>query len=226
VLHVNGVEVVDLVRVLVFALALAGVALLTHASASAEPAAEAQAVTIFARPTVLGWNQLTTLFGAARGAGGHDIVEVQARECGSGVFRTLVEAHVNAGGGWTTSMGALATTTFRAKWRGAVSSGVTIRKQAGVSLVRKRSGPGFVVAVTAKRSFWRKRVEIQRRRGGGWRTVKTVVLTDSVRSTGVVSASEATFRLAVPKGTQLRAVVPSAQTRPCYVQSVSRVLRT
>jgi hypothetical protein len=205
--------------------ALAAVALLAHGSASARPSAEAQSVTIFARPTVLGWNDLTTLSGAARGAGPQDIVEVQARECGSGFFRTLVEAHVNAGGGWATDMGAMATTTFRAGWKGAVSPGVTVRKRAGVSLVRKRSGPAFVVAVTAKRSFWRKRVEIQRRMGGSWRAVKTVVLSDSVRSTGVVSASEATFRLAVPRGTQLRARVPLAEAQPCYVESVSRVLR-
>jgi hypothetical protein len=206
-------------------LALVAVALLIHAPASARPLAESQSVTIFARPTVLGWNDLTTLYGAAQSAGPQDVVEVQARECGSGFFRTLVEAHVNAGGGWTTSMGAFATTTFRASWKNAVSPGVTVRKRAGVALVRKRSGPGFVVAVTAKRSFWRKRVEIQRRVGGAWRTVKTVVLADSVRSTGVVSASEATFRLAVPRGTQLRARMPLTQARPCYVESVSRVLR-
>jgi hypothetical protein len=203
------------------------VALVTlAASRDAATAPSQSAVTIFARPTVLGWNDLTTLFGTARGAGPQDVVAIEARECGSGFFRTLVEAHVNAGGGWTTDMGALVTTTFRARFRGSVSPGVRISKQAGVSLVRKRSGPGFVVAVTAKRSFWRKRVEIQRRQGGAWRAVRTVVLTDSVRSTGLVSASEATFRLAVPKGTRLRALLPAAQARPCYVQSVSRVLRT
>jgi hypothetical protein len=212
--------------VCVLAASALAVALLTHTSASARPSAEGQTVTIFARPTVLGWNDLTTLFGTARGAGPQDVVAIEARECGSGFFRTLVEAHVNAGGGWTTDMGTLVTTTLRARFRGAVSPGVRISKQAGVSLVRKRSGPGFVVAVTAKRSFWRKRVEIQRRQGSAWRTVRTVVLTDSVRSTGLVSASEATFRLAVPNGTRLRALVPAAQARPCYVQSVSRVLRT
>jgi hypothetical protein len=189
--------------------------------------ADSQArVTIFARPTVLGWNELGSLFGTARGAGVEDVVAIEARECGSEFFRTLLEVHVHLGGGWTTSMGAWVTTTFRATWKGAASPGVTIRKQAGVSLVRKRSGPGFVVGVTARRSFWLKRVEIQHRQSGGWRTVRTVQLTDSARSSGLVSASEATFRLAVPSGTLLRAVLPAAQAKPCYVQSVSRVMRT
>jgi hypothetical protein len=202
--------------------ALAATGALVQASAGSEAQSR---VTIFARPTVIGWNQLATLYGTAEGAGGQDVVTVEARECGSGFFRTLVEVHVNAGGGWTQPMGAWATTTFRATWKGFSSPAVTIRKQAGVSLVRSRSGPDFVVAVSAKRSFWRKRVEIQRRQAGRWRTVKTVVLTDSVRSTGVVSASEASVRLGVPKGTQLRAVLPARQASPCYVASVSRVVR-
>jgi hypothetical protein len=188
--------------------------------------AESQArVTIFAQATLLGWNDLTTLFGSARGAGPQDVVEIQAKECGTTFFRTLLEAHTSAGGGWTTSMGAWATTTFRAKWNRFVSSGVVIRKQAGVSLARSRSGPEFIVAVTAKRSFWRKQVVIQRRSRGGWETLRLLVLADSVRSTGTVSASQATFRLAVPRGTVLRAVLPADQARPCYVESASTTVR-
>jgi hypothetical protein len=102
---------------------------------------------------------------------------------------------------------------------------VTIRQGANVGLARRRSGNGFVVGVTAKRGFWRKQVEIQRRTGGSWRTVRTIRLTDSVSSTGVVSASEATFRLPVPGGTLLRALLPLSQAKPCYVQSVSKVVR-
>ena len=33
-------------------------------------------VTIFAQSTVLGWNQLTTLFGTAQGAGAQDVVTI------------------------------------------------------------------------------------------------------------------------------------------------------
>ena len=68
-------------------------------------------------------------------------------------------------------------------------------------------------------------VEIQRRTGGAWRTVRKMRLTDSVKSTGLVSASEARFRLAVPKRAVLRAVLPFAEARPCYVRSFSKVVR-
>ena len=203
-------------------LALSALAAVTDALPSSSQAR----VTIFARPTVVAWAQSATVFGAVTGTGGpRDVVKVQVRECGGSGFRTYAEAHLNAGGGWSMPVGTSVTSTFRAVWGSVASVPVTIRQGANVGLERRRSGRGFVVGVTAKRSFWRKQVEIQRRAGGSWRTVRKVRLTDSVSSTGVVSASEATFRLPVPRGTQLRALLPPAQAKPCYVQSVSKVVR-
>jgi hypothetical protein len=191
----------------------------------ARPADSQARVTIFVRPAVVAWAQVATVFGTASGAGPEDIVEVQVRECGSPSFRAYAEAHVNAGGGWSMPVGTSVTSTFRAVWKRFQSPPVTIRQGANVSLARSRSGDRFVAAVTAKRSFWRRQVEIQRRSGGTWRTVRKVRLTDSVNSTGIVSSSEARFHLAVPKGTLLRAVLPLAEARPCYVRSVSKVVR-
>ena len=196
------------------------------AATNALAASEQLRVTIFARPTVLGWAQVAQLYGAARGARPDDVVTIQVRECRSSSFRTYAEAHVNSGGGWSMDVGTSVTSTFRAASRGSTSRQVTILQGANVSLQPRRAGNGFVVGITAKRSFWRKNVQIQRRRAGALRTVRTITLTDSVGSTGTVSATEATFRLSVPRGTQLRALLPSAQARPCYVQSVSRVVRT
>ena len=182
-------------------------------------------ITIFARPTVVRWAESATLYGAAPGAGHDDIVAIEVRDCGSNFFRTFVELHPSAGGGWTTPAGNAITSTFRATWKGATSATVTIRQGANVSLEKKRSGSGFTVAVSAKRSFWRKSVQIQRRQGGAWRTIRTIRLTDSNSSTGVVSVSSADLRLAVPKGTMLRAFLPAAQASPCYVASTSRPIR-
>lgn len=182
-------------------------------------------VTIFARPVVVAWAQPATVFGAAAGAGPQDVVLVQVRECGSSAFRTYAEAHVNAGGGWSMPVGTSVTSTFRAVWRRNQSPPVTIRQGASISLARSRSGGPFVVSAISKRSLWRRQVEIQRRSGSAWRTMRKVRLTDSVKSTGLVSASEARFRLAVPTGTVLRAVLPLAEANPCYVRSVSKVVR-
>jgi hypothetical protein len=213
------------------ALAVAVLALLAAvpsalgSSASADAAAQQARITIFARPTVVRWAEFATLYGAAQGAAHDDVVTIDVRDCGSNFFRTFVELHPSAGGGWTTPAGTAITSIFRATWKGATSATVTIRQSANVSLERKRSGSGFTVAVSAKRSFWRKSVQIQRRQSGAWRTIRTVWLTDSTSSTGVVSISSADLRLAVPKGTMLRAFLPAAQASPCYVASTSRPIR-
>jgi hypothetical protein len=195
-------------------------------SLGAEQVASQSRVTIFARPTVIGWAESALLYGTAPGASHDDVVTIQVRECGSTSFRAFVEVHPNAGGGWSTPAGSAITATYRALWNGRTSSAVTIRQRANVALERRRSGNGFVVFLSGKRSFWRKSVLIQRRQGGSWRNARRVVLTESVRSTGTVSVSQARFGLAVPKGTVLRAFLPAAQAGPCYAASISRTVRT
>jgi hypothetical protein len=208
-------------------LALAAVALLAALAAVTDvSSALTQArMTITARPTVLAWAESAQLLGLARGAGPESVVKVEVKECGSSTFREYAEAHVNAGGGWSMDVTTAVTSMYRAAWRDTRSAPVTIRQRASVLLARERSGAGFVVSVISKRSLWRKRVEVQRRVGSAWRSVRTLRLSDSVDSTGQVSASEARFHLSVPKGTLLRARLPLAEARPCYVESVSRVVR-
>ena len=212
--------------IVAIAFGLAAAATLLVNAPSAARSAPEQRVTIFARPTTVAWAQIATLYGTAEGAGHEDVVVIESKDCGSSFFRTFVELHPSSGGGWTTPVGTGITSTFRAVWKNATSQQVTIRQGANVQLARERSGGRFVVSVSAKRSFWRKRVEIERRASGKWRPVRQLVLTDSVTSTGVVSVSEARFRLAVPKGSMLRAVLTTAQAKPCYIASTSRVLRT
>lgn len=196
------------------------------ASAPGLDAVHAQSrMTIFVRPTVIGWAESALLYGAAPGASHDDVVTIEMRECGSATFRTFVEVHPLAGGGWSTPAGAAVTATYRATFRGRTSANVTVRQRADVRLERKRSGTGFAVSVIARRSLWRKQVVVQRRLGAGWETIRRVRLTDSVRSTGTVSVSQAQVELAVPRGAVLRALLPADQAGPCYVESPSRTVR-
>ena len=183
-------------------------------------------VTIFARPTTIGWAQPFELFGAAQGARAGEIVRIEQKECGVPSFQTLVETHANAGGGWSISTGLVISSTFRAVYRDRRSAEVTVRQRPSVVLERERAGRRFVVTVTARKSFWRKSVLVQRRSGGRWQTLRRVRLNDSLELSGFMSGSQATFPLAVPRGAQLRALVPPDQARPCYVSGASRVVRT
>lgn len=200
-------------------------AVLVPVAAGAGLAESAQRVTLFVRPAVVGWTEAAVLFGTATGAGPQDVVGIESRECGSTIYRKIVEEHALSGGGYSSAVAPGVTATVRAVWQGARSTPVTIRQEARLTLERRRSGTGFLVAAISKRSLWRRAVDVQIRDTSSWRTVKRVRLTDSVRSTGAVSASEATFRLAVPAGSRLRAVLPVEQARPCYTRSVSRVIR-
>ncbi|HXG76494.1 MAG TPA: hypothetical protein VNJ53_07990 [Gaiellaceae bacterium] len=202
---------------------LAGV--VSRPSRGADASGTQARVTLFARPGVVRWAEAALLYGTVRGGQADDVVRIEARECGSRSFRTLVEPHVLPGGGWSTPVLPGVTATFRAVWKRFASAPVTIRQQAWLTLARRRAGGDFLLAAMSKRSLWRRSVLVQRRQGGAWRTVRTVVLADSVRSTGSVSASQATFRLAVPRGTQLRALLPAAQARPCYAETASKAVR-
>lgn len=183
-------------------------------------------VTIFARPTVLGWTQTATLYGSVDGAGSQDVVSIQSRVCGFSFFKPHSEVHLNAGGGWSTPVGGGITTTYRAVWKGRRSANVTIWSGAGVYLEPTRSRNRFIVTVVSRRSLWRRQVAIQRREASGWRTLRTVVLSDSLPGAGVTSASAATFRLSVPRGTAIRAFLPTSEAKPCYVASASKAVRT
>jgi len=195
------------------------------AAADASLSGAEQRVTLFARPTVVAWAEAALLYGTAAGAGPQDVVGIELKECGSTVWSTVVEAHVLSGGGWSSPVAPSVTSSVRAVWRRTTSAPVTIRQEAWVALEPRRSGSGFTVSVTSKRSLWRKQVEIQRRSGGAWRTVKRLRLVDSVKSSGTVSVSQARFILGAPVGGSLRAVLPESQAKPCYARSVSRMVK-
>jgi hypothetical protein len=208
--------------------AMVGVAAVAAVALAGPSAGEVEQspVTLFARQTTIRWAQPVELFGAARGARPGELVRIEQKECGVPSYQTLVETHASEGGGWSISTGLLVTTTFRAVFRDQRSNAVTVRQSPNVVLERERAGKRFVVTVTARKSFWRKHVLIQRRAGRSWQMLRRVALTDSLALSGTLSGSQATCALDVPKRALLRAVVPRDQARPCYVTGASRVIRT
>jgi hypothetical protein len=123
------------------------------------------------------------------------------------------------GGRWTVQWwGPHISTTLRAVWKDNASAPVTVWKRATVYLRKSSRGRFLTGAWGGGGVFWRKHVLVQRRAQGAWKTVKKVVLTDS--------GGRTYFRLSVPKGSLLRAVLPTAQAKPCFVQGVSPTLRT
>jgi hypothetical protein len=204
-----------------------GLVLLVFAALQATAgAAPADRVTMSARPTALRWAQGATLFGAIDSRRADEEVVIQAKDCGQSTFTNAAAILTHDGGTWTTQFTRGISTTIRAVWGNAVSPTIQLRQQPDVRLVH-RSGRRFEVTVGSRGQLWRKRVLIQRRTGGSWTAVKTVVLTETAAppGTGMIWTYEE-FALTVPRGSVLRAQLPRAQARPCFLPATSPTVRT
>ena len=156
-------------------------------------------------------------------------ITLQAKDCGQPTFRAVASARTEQGGGWNIRYAPTVSTVLRAVWKDAVSAPVTLRSRVDIRIepdLSRRNG--YEIAVVSKSQLWRKKVLIQLRdrRLGRWKTVKTIVLTDSGAAPGSVyvwSTAELTMR--VPKGSSIRAVMPSTQAGPCYHGGYSNTLR-
>jgi hypothetical protein len=185
-------------------------------------------VSLFADRTVLEASDRVRLRGAIEPGRVGEIVEVEVRDCGQPSFRGVAGTTTEQGGQWSLEYGPGISTTIRAVWKEDESLPIRLQQRASVSVYSTPSGK-LSVSVLAKTPFWRKRVLLQRRVGGSWKPVREIVLTEQIATTsGTVSAviTRARLRSPVPRGSLVRAILPAAQARPCYLAGVSVPRRT
>ena len=200
--------------------------LLVAAAVAASALAQSRAATLAARPTNLGPTQNALLSGGVSSGRNGETLTLQAKPCGTSSFRNLLVFRTGPGGRWLREYSPGVNSVLRIRWKGAFSAPVTLRQAPLVQLDQTSAGD-FEVGVGSLGMMWRKRVEIQRRTGGRWVRVRSVVLTETYASPGQSGVwTDANFRLSVPRGTQLRGVLTAAQARPCYLGSVSNPIRT
>jgi hypothetical protein len=195
---------------------------------AATAAAAPESVTLAASTTIVGPPRpLVTLSGSIASGKPSELVTVQGKECGvpGAFFRALGGTQTVAGGRWTVDQYIRTTTIFRAVWGDSRSAPVTVRVRISVSLFDRGRNRFDVTAEAAAAKLDRKRVVVQRldARLGIWRQVTSLML-DAGDYAGF--ATKKRFRLAVPKGTTLRAVVSRSQTGPCYLAGYSNLVRT
>ena len=183
-------------------------------------------MTLFARPTEAAPQSGLTLYGSVDSGRRGETIDIQARDCGQRSFHIAGGAHTGSGGEWSTEFFPGINTTLRAVWQGNASPEIAVRQRASVRLRTLPGAPGrFEALIVAKVPFWRKRVLFQRLQGT-WKTVKPVLLTESVARPGAVYIwSSAKFRTSLARGTRVRVLLPSTAARPCYVGAASRLLR-
>lgn len=185
-------------------------------------------VTIVARSTVLNGVTPARLFGSVASGKADEQVTIEVKECGphAPFFRQYAAVRTVAGGSWSTEVFVRTNAAVRATWGEAESAPIAIFKRPGIQL-RRNGARRFLVGVSALTNFYRKRLTIQRldQRLGRWTALKSVVLTETGATSGFIWSSSR-FELRVPRGTVIRAVLPLAQTRPCYVAGYSNLIRT
>lgn len=191
------------------------------ALAFALPAAAAEPPTISANVSIVGRATPLILSGTVpSGAEGESVV-VEAKDCGGSFYRAFGGATTTPGGVWSYRGWVRTSTTFRAKWKGAVSTPVLVRQRAQAYLGRIGRTRIFLATVYSHTQPMDGRVvRLERLTPSGWVLVRTAKL-----RTAHGRSPEARFRV-VQKGLQLRVFVPESSAKPCYVAGVSQIVRS
>ena len=199
------------------------------------------AVSIGVRPSIMRFGEKPEIFGAVTSGNADEEVTVQFRQCGlyPVQFRDFMTTRTIEGGAWSfqellgVRLGIPASGTFRALWNGEMSREVKFQVRASVRLIPLpiRGGRRFHVLVAGATSFWHRRVRIERfdSRRRSWTLVQSVLVTESLTNkeygSSTVLDGTRPFRIDVPKGTTVRAVLPLAAAKPCYLAGYSKLVR-
>ena len=189
--------------------------------ALAAGAAAAEAPTLQANPDVVALGGRLVLSGTVPSRRAGEDVELEFRECHDTFFRSYAMAKTEAGGLFRHEVpGVEANTYFRARADGATSAPVYVRRRVSVALDVKGRGRFIARAFSPYVNLHGKRIRLERFRAGGWTLIRTARLTK-------ISARQYEARFLVrTRGLQLRAAVPEALVRPCYVAGVSPIVRS
>lgn len=142
-------------------------------------------------------------------------VVVFAQPYGAGSPRSVATVLTGAGGAWSYLARPQIGTTYQASWHGGVTAPVTVGVHPHLALTRTRSGR-FVVRAAAGGSFARRIVQLQRRVGSRWVTVRRVRLG---------ARSRAEFRATLPRGrSAVRVALSVNQAGGGFLGGTSRVL--
>jgi plastocyanin len=182
-------------------------------------------VTLSASRRLVPFSAPSTLSGVISSQQTGESVLVSAQECGKTAFTQLGSATTTAGGSWTFTVKPGLNTVYRARWRAADSSSLTVNVRPAIRL--SRVGTRFTVRLTAAQAFTGKTVFFQRYRAAvkRWATLKRVVLGAAKTPTAGTVVTSARFRNRVRRGWRLRVLLTQPQAGTCYVAGSSNTLR-
>lgn len=199
-----------------------GVVIAAMAATLGVSAAAAPRVTLQIRPTAIVYSQNILLKGKIPSGRAKENVVVKAQMChfrGAVTVRKLV---TRKGGAFSFRVGPTLRTAYSVAWGKARSRQITVHVAPEVAV--NKVGPGaFSISVSAGggSTFEGKRAFLERQHGGKWRVIGSVKLKLTSPPTAMTAVSSGTVKAKVKRGTQLRAVFPLAQAKPCYRSGAS-----
>jgi hypothetical protein len=196
------------------------------ALAFATPVASAPpAISIAARPPIVGTGDALQLFGHVGSSRGGDEVVVEARQCdGPPGFRYAGKVTTTSFGAWSFGTRAVAKTDFRARRQNTTSEAVSVRVRPAI-LLQAEPRHRFLVIVTTADFLVGKRAVLQRRSASRWLRVRSFTLHRSGPATYDSVQSNAEIRAFVRRGSHIRAVLPQSQAGRCYLGGVSNTVK-
>lgn len=142
-------------------------------------------------------------------------VVVFARAYGDGSFRSVATLLTDTTGAWSYMAQPQFATSYEASWNGGMSPALSVAVHPRVTLTRLASGR-LLVRVTGGRTFAHRVVQLQRRHGSIWSTIKRVRL-------GAHSRAE--FKVTLPKGrSRLRVAISVNQAGAGFLGGFSRTI--
>jgi hypothetical protein len=182
---------------------------------SVKTAVAAQTVSIATSSSSTNYNGSVTLTGVVSSHAANETVTIRGQSYGRNAFLKLADVKTAAGGGWTYTAHPTIRTVFDSMWGKNASPQITVGVRPLVS-IHALPGNRFSTKVLAARSFAGKFVQLQRRSGGQWVTLKRVRLG---------STSAATLKASLPTGNStLRFAFSVNQAGAGYLAGFSRTL--
>jgi len=181
-------------------------------------------VSISAAPATAVYGSSPTLSGLVSSGAGGEAVTLDGMQCGSTTFGRVASVSSATDGRWSSSVKPVVNTVYQATWKSAKSVQLTEKIQPRLSFRRVRAHR-FAVSVTAAQGFVGKRLVVQRRVGGKWKTLKRVRLSNAKPAVAPTLISSVAFRVSVPRRTRLRVLLLQDQVGPCYAAAQSGVVR-
>ena len=181
------------------------------------------------RPLVVRWDELVNASGTIGSGQAGQLVTIQLRVCDQQTWRDVGEATTTNNGSWSVDFLTRISGLLRATSGGATTDSVQLQQRPYVFFSQRRPGR-FRAGVQAQRQYWHRRMRIDRfdRARGAWVTVKRVLITKTEGDGGGgmsdIASTTDLFRINVPKGTNLRAVLPTEVGRPCYIAGFSPIV--